>query len=187
MARFTATGLELNAHRDLSLFPWRANDVNLRDGQGRQDTVNAWLNELDTFGYNNGGADICDIDGADLDEIDGDLIIFGHGNAGDRIAKDTGYSLSPRTLARLLKAKELPDDFAGNIILWSCQAGVAGGAAQSLSIALKNHGYMLARVWGCRFNTGGIVNKAFTCYPNYVDNANRGALSYVLPQHMASY
>ncbi|WP_426209046.1 hypothetical protein [Massilia sp. TWP1-3-3] len=95
-----------------------------------------------------------------------DLLILGHGNYGDRIQKDAGYTHSARSLARLLEKRGLPKAFAGKVILWSCFGGAAAGMAQSLTFKLSCRGYTNVQVGGCRWITGTIVNRVLLCRRN---------------------
>lgn len=167
MADFTDLGNELNKHRDVVLFPWTENQlaVNARDGNSRQTTNQNWHAEIGGFYYQNGGMDV-ELPPFDLSHVDGDIVIMGHGNYGDKIAKDSGYLHSARSLAKVLADNHLPLNFGNKIVLWSCFAGAPGGMAQSLAFKLSGRGYRTLSVWGCKWVTGNIANKTFLCVPN---------------------
>ena len=98
-----------------------------------------------------------------LADIDGDIVIMGHGDYGDRVGKDAGYTHSARTLAKMLADGKLPTTFKGKIILWSCFGGIS--AAKSLKAKLAGRGYVNVTVWGCKYATANIAYKTFYHYP----------------------
>jgi hypothetical protein len=174
MANFTAGGSALDKYDDVIVFPWKMQDLNaMGQFNPARRTVNQnWHAEVGGFSYQNGGMHVNfpPFANNEFSNVDGDIVIMGHGNYGDRIARDSGYMFSARSLARLLADGGLPNNYAGKIIVWSCFAGVPGGAAQSLAFRLQGRGYMGLSVWGCRWITGPIANKSFTCRPNTTPN-----------------
>lgn len=164
MAEFTADGNSLDKYSDLTVFPWKAGTLapNPNDGAARQGVNEGWNAEIGSFCYSNGGADI-QAPPLTLGGVDGDIIIMGHGNYGDRIGKDAGYTHSARSLAKLLADGGLAAGFAGKIILWSCFGGVS--AARSLKSKLAGRGFVNLTVWGCNFATANIAYKTFYHYP----------------------
>lgn len=165
MAEFTAQGNRLDKYDDIVLFPWSSITVNPQDGPARQQTNASWNHEVQSFSYTNGGMDVV-APPTDLSDIEGDLVIMGHGNYGDRIAKDVGYTHSARSLARLLEDSQLPKAYAGKVIVWSCFSAAPGGIAQMLAFKLSCRGYLNVAVWGCRWVTGVTVNRCLTCRAN---------------------
>jgi hypothetical protein len=126
-------------------------------------------------GFFTRGASSLDEEVKPFKDFERDIVIMGHGNYGNRIAKDCGYTHSARTLARLPAKGGLPTDYGGKIICWSCFAGVSGvqlgtwrlpGFAASLSVHLKNRGYMNLSVWGSLWITTEIVSRTFYCRRN---------------------
>lgn len=170
MANFTAAGSDIDKYDDLVIFPWKQQDLGAMGqfGAARVTVNQNWHAEIGGFSYLNGGMRVAfpPFGAHDFSHLDGDIVIMGHGNYGDRIAKDSGYTHSARSLARLLADGGLPQNYAGKIILWSCFAGAPGGAAQSLAFKLQGRGYMALSVWGCRWVTGPIAGKSFICRPN---------------------
>jgi hypothetical protein len=111
--------------------------------------------ELRLVRFNNGGAEVTGPEPGALAAIgQGNLFIWGHGNYADSIGNEKGDKLSARGLAGALINAGLPQGYNGNIVVWSCWAGVPGGVAQTLMLCLRNKGYSGVRVWGCLEATG---------------------------------
>ncbi len=170
MADFTQNDNRVDKHRDIVVYPWRMQNLGAMDrfSDARQEVNENWHDEIGSFYVLNGGMDVATPPFAadSFSDLDGDIVIMGHGNYGDRIARDSGYVHSARSLAKLLADGGLPLDYTGKVILWSCFGGVLNGAAQSLAFKLQGRGYMSLSVWGCKWVTGPIANKSFYCRRN---------------------
>jgi hypothetical protein len=85
------------------------------------------------------------------------LFIWAHGNmTRDGIAGDDGSVVGVRELAEDLARVRLPQEFSGNIILWSCFGGSSGGFGEALWLALRRAGYRRAQLYSPRCATGTI-------------------------------
>jgi hypothetical protein len=174
MAEFTQNGNTLDKYDDVVIYPWKVQDLGAMDrfSNARKETNQNWHAEIGSFSYTNGGMRVVTppFDDDDFSDLEGDIVIMGHGNYGDRIGKDSGYVHSARSLAKLLADGGLPLDYGGKVILWSCFGGVLNGAAQTLAFKLQGRGYMTLSVWGCKWVTGVMANKTFYSRPNTTMN-----------------
>jgi hypothetical protein len=147
---FEDNGLLKFDFSDVVFCPWDHPEHALRD-------------ELHQLPWNNHGVQarypaqgLGDLHGKE--QIKPNLYIWAHGDTGHLIGDGGRETLNAHQLARLLERRGLSRKYRGNIILWSCWAGVSCGMASALSSQLCHLKYAVP-VWGTRYATSVMCHR----------------------------